>query len=527
MFKTLFSSQKKKENDHPVPFGKMKDEAFYFHDIRKYFDKREGKQAFHTITEHTANDIDFEELFMFLDRTNSKIGQQYLYDKLRNIGNDAGKLAENEQLISEITRDAALRHRLQHALLKLIKREAYFICNLFQDEHLKPPRWFIAIKILSIAAVVSLVAAFFYPLALLVSLGVFVSNMVVHYWNKRNLMQYSNAIGQLTSMQSAATILAKESHLKEIAFQLEPSMKVLGQVKQSMSYFQIDTRLENDISMIFYSAMELIKIYFLLEPILLFNALSKLDSRRLEIENVFQFIGRIDGLYSIASLRAGAVFCLPQFTEKPEFEANNIYHPLLENPVANNIKLNNKSVLLTGSNMSGKTSFIRTIAINALTAQALNTCFADELVLQRMKIYTAIRISDDLLNNKSYYFEEVIRIREMIGVSEEKTPCLFLLDELYKGTNTLERIAAAEAVLHYLAHHNNLIFVATHDIELGDMLETQYDRYHFSESIKNKNVDFDYKLKTGLIKDTNAIKILAINNYPKEIIARATANLKR
>lgn len=103
---------------------------------------------------------------------------------------------------------------------------------------------------------------------------------------------------------------------------------------------------------------------------------------------------------------------------------------------------------------------------------------------------------------------------------------LFLLDELYKGTNTVERIAAAGSVLSFLARNNNIVFVATHDVELAEILKDQFDLYHFGESINGKDIIFDYKLKNGTITETNAIRILAINNYPEAIIRQAHQNLK-
>ena len=141
--------------------------------------------------------------------------------------------------------------------------------------------------------------------------------------------------------------------------------------------------------------------------------------------------------------------------------------------------------------------------------------------MPRMGIYSAIRISDDLMNDKSYYFEEVITIKEMIDKSVDGKPCLFLLDEIFKGTNTVERISAGKAVLSSLAKADNLVFVSTHDIELADLLKDEYELYHFSEIVDQKTVDFDYKLKEGKLKDRNAIRILQINDYPEDIIREA------
>ena len=125
------------------------------------------------------------------------------------------------------------------------------------------------------------------------------------------------------------------------------------------------------------------------------------------------------------------------------------------------------------------------------------------------------------MNDKSYYFEEVLTIKEMIDNSGNGKPNLFLLDEIFKGTNTIERISAGKAVLSFMAKADNIVFVSTHDIELADLLKDQYILYHFSEKVDHQTVDFDYKLKDGKLKNRNAIRILQINGYPDEIIKEA------
>ena len=125
------------------------------------------------------------------------------------------------------------------------------------------------------------------------------------------------------------------------------------------------------------------------------------------------------------------------------------------------------------------------------------------------------------MNDKSYYFEEVLTIKEMLKESENGNKNLFLLDEIFKGTNTVERIAAGKSVLSALTKNDNKILVSTHDIELTDMLSNEYELYHFSETVNDKTVGFDYKLKTGKLKNRNAIRILEINDYPKEVVKEA------
>jgi len=328
---------------------------------------------------------------------------------------------------------------------------------------------------------------------------------------------------QLLKLNAVAKALFKDRKLKKINPDLQESIDVIDKVRRRMSFFKIEAGIQGDFEVVFWAILELFKILFLLEPLLLFAVLDKLENKRKEIENIFIFVGKTDSLISIASLRKGLKnYCLPDINEdKCEIKATDIYHPLITDCVSNSITVADKSILLTGSNMSGKTSFIRIVGLNIIAGLTINTCFAKAITIPRIRVYSAIRISDDLLNDKSYYFEEVLSIKEMMDESKAGIPNLFLLDEIFKGTNTVERISAAKAVLSSLTKNDNIVFVSTHDIELADMLNDEYELHHFSEIVDGKSVDFDYKLKDGKLKNRNAIRILQMNGYPDSVIEEA------
>jgi DNA mismatch repair ATPase MutS len=112
-------------------------------------------------------------------------------------------------------------------------------------------------------------------------------------------------------------------------------------------------------------------------------------------------------------------------------------------------------------------------------------------------------------------------IGSLIGEVGNQEQNLFALDEVFRGTNTVERIASAKAILSYLNKGENIVIVSTHDVELAEMLKEEYDLYHFSESVEGKQLLFDHTLKDGPLKTRNAITILEIADYPKEIVEEA------
>jgi hypothetical protein len=519
----MIHMRKKKDIERLIAsFGKQKNTSYNFELIEKYFKNRDNSDSFQILSDKTCNDLDFNEIFMFLDRTNSKVGQQYFYKSVRTIPTDSKITELDEKIIKRLSDDVDFRIRTQRQLEKLEKGDAYYISSLFQEEYLKPPKWFFVIRLLAFTSLLSIIMLPFNPQLIFVLIGVFIVNLVIHYWNKRNLSQYLGSIPQLLQLNKIAIKLNKDKSFKDINPNLTISIKIINQVQNRMSFFQLEDKLQGDFKIFVWIIWETIKTIFLLEPILLFGVIKRLDTKRKEIEDVFCFVGHIDTLISIASLRKGLdTYCLPTLNDKTQIEAKQIYHPLIIDCVPNSINVLDKSILLTGSNMSGKTSFIRTIGLNIITGLTINTCFAESMRIPRLRIYSAIRINDDLINDKSYYFEEVLTIKDMIQKSTNGKTNLFLLDEIFKGTNTIERISAGKAVLSALSKYHNIVFISTHDIELTDMLLDEYELYHFSEIVNYKNVDFDYKLKEGRLKNRNAIRILQINEYPEDVINEA------
>lgn len=504
-------------------FGKIKEEDFDFELIEKYFRSKNNHQALQVLSDKTCADLDVEEVFMFLDRTHSRVGQQYLYNKLRVIPKSAESLSLHEQIIAKLIADEGFRVVVQSELERLKKDDVYQIVSLFQEEHIKPPSWYNMIKLLSFSMICFLLLLPFRAQLIIPVLCVFVINVAIHYWNKKNLHQYLGSIPQLLRMKNVADKLYTNEVLRDLSPHLPASVKILNQVKNRMSFFQMEAKVQGDIEALLWFLLEVVKTIFLLEPLLLFGALKRLETKRKEIDDVYSFVGEVDSLVSVASLRTGLdAYCIPRIDEQGKvLSVENMAHPLILACVTNSVSVNDKSILLTGSNMSGKTSFIRAIGINVITGLTLNTCFAHKMVLPRVKVYSAIRISDDLVNDKSYYFEEVLTIKDMLIQSNSQGRNLFLLDEIFKGTNTVERIAAGKAVLSELNKGDDIVFVSTHDIELTDLLKAEYELYHFSEMVDNNKVDFDYQLKVGKLKNRNAIRILQINGYPDSLIEEA------
>jgi DNA mismatch repair ATPase MutS len=214
------------------------------------------------------------------------------------------------------------------------------------------------------------------------------------------------------------------------------------------------------------------------------------------------------------------------FNNSSTLNFQDLYHPLIEEAVPNTLENISGSILITGSNMSGKTTFMKTVGVNFILAQSFYFTLSKEFNVPALKVKSAIRTEENLLEGKSSFFAEIEAINYFLQLSNNKNEYLFIIDEIFRGTNTIERLAASTAVLKYL-NRNNKVFVTTHDIELQDLLENNYKMFHFSEQVEDGKFFFNYKLKEGPCSSGNAIKLLEIMNYPAEIIAEANSIAKK
>ncbi len=493
-------------------------DAFSFHHIEAFAD-RDRQPGWHRLNAQTQNDIDFKELFFFVDHTNSRIGQQFLYNRLLKPHGQEAPLLDLDRQARFFSANTSKREQVQLNLRRLDHPDAYHVQLLLDDGLFTRPAWYGFAIADTVIVILLLLLSLFYPVALISLLLPFAINLVLHFRNKNHTYRFIKAFPQLKKMMKVVSRLAATG----IPFEGAAVAKSLSRLKgfsRKSRYLSFGQTGGSELAMLYYWLFELVKIMFLVELHNFFLIMRELDQKKADVKTLLTYIGSIDMAISIASLRAGTEnHCIPNFLPPSQtLTVNAAYHPLIPGCVVNSLAIEAKGVLITGSNMSGKTTFLRTLGINTLLAQTIATCCAANYSAPFLKLFSSIRIDDSLLEGKSYYFEEVTIMGELIAAGEPHRPNLYLLDEVFKGTNMVERIAAAKAILTWFNRGGHLVVVSTHDLELSDMLKERYDLYHFEETLQDGKLLFDHQLKPGPLQTRNAIRILEMAGYPQAII---------
>ncbi len=411
---------------------------------------------------------------------------------------------------------------MRRVLARLGGANAYLLPYLLLGALPERPAAYALAPLLTLAAAGSLVGSFFSGGALLVLVGICAVNIVVRLAYRRRIAPFLHALPPLRVLIRAALALSKpdaglpeglRSRVSSIAEPLRPLLR-------TTSWLVFETEQADGMSRLLY---EYVNLVFLLDVDAFLFSLELLRRRRAAIRELFETLGEIDGALSVASFRASLpAWCRPRFTPPgTPLRFQGAFHPLLAAPVANDLEVEGSGVLVTGSNMSGKTTFIKTVGLDALLGATLFTCPAKSWEAPLFDVVSAIGRSESLADGTSYYLGEVRRVLEIVRAAEGGRPRLFLLDELFRGTNTVERIAAGKAVLAYLARGPHVTLVATHDIELVPLLSESHAPYHFRESVAQGTLVFDHRLRPGPSSTRNAIALLAGAGFPEGLVEDA------
>lgn len=515
MQKEIISKQWGKEH-------KGKREFTHIEKLYKYL--LESQAPNFNIDNITWTDLNMDSVFSKMDHTMSLPGMQYLYHILRRPIFDKAILKKRNEVINSLLENKDISQAIQYPLFVLGKEEGKSIFKYFKDGINIDTRPAIIYRLLSYLPYLVLILFFIDPpKAILTLFGVMMINMLVYQLNKKKIYEDMDTFLYLGSLIKCADNIMKLNTDKIDLDQeeLKRLLKSVGKVRKNITKINYNESFNSDKEILLhYYNMIILK-----EPNVFYKTVQMINQYREDFFKLYMLIGKIDTYISVASYKDGLdYYTEPSFQEdSSQFYLNveGLYHPLLDDPVSYSIDLDNKGALVTGSNASGKSTFLRTIGINAILAQTLYFTLAEEYNSSYFKLLSSIGTTDNIVEGDSYFMAEAKSLKRILDSLEPNQPVLCILDEIFRGTNTAERISAALELLNYMIERNCCVIAATHDLELTNLVNERYNNYHFKETIEKNDIKFDYILREGPCTTRNAIAILKHLGYPVEIYEKA------
>lgn len=475
------------------------------------------------IDDVTWNDLSMDQVFARINHCDSSIGEEILYHKLRQC--DAAK-EENELLEKRISywkSNPKKRIDMEYLLADLGKNESAYYIPSYLDcvSEFKMPE----IKRYRLQQMLLLLSLLAIPFtrdirAITVFVVIFLFNIMTYVIAKSKYEVELEMLGTVAFLIQAASHIAKDYEKDGICDGLAEKAALFGKINRGVVALQRQRTLQysGDPFAMFQDYLIGATMWHLISYD---KIMKKLEEHVPEYLEIYKMVGELDASISIASFRE-SVPCAetPRLWEKRRLEFEELYHPLLEHPVSNSMDLG-KSCIITGSNASGKSTFIKGVAVNLILAQSIHTVTAKSMSLPKLQVITSMAVADDILAGESYFIKEIKYLKRIIDSLQEDRITFCAIDEILRGTNTEERIAASKAILDYLSTKNCICFVASHDKELTDGWNDNYVNYHFSEDIGEEDIVFDYLLKEGPATSQNAIKLLEFVSFPESIVADA------
>jgi MutS domain V len=480
-----------------------------YHETFKNFYLNSRKPNHFCVDDVTWNDLNMEKIYKDINYTFTSVGEELLYYRLKRAHENH---VFDEELMKRITTDGEYRIKLS-LILSGLGRSTYANSSkyMFGIPNYKLKPFYYLFGAMPFVGLTCLFISI--PVGLLIFLLSTLVNSFLFFGTRSKREEEFESLFYCLNVIIASRKMAK---LNDNTALLHQTAKLKRAPFVSALLLKEDPSGVNVVHQLF----TLLKSIFLIDYFVFHYIIHLLNNNTAIYEKAWKNIGEIDCCYSTALWRKTLpYYCLPKYANDSNLKIKGAYHPLLSEPVGNDFNFENH-VLLTGSNASGKSTFIKTIALNIILSQALHTSTSKEITLTKGIVYSSMAMADDIEKGQSYFLSEIAALKRIFDIrnSDEAVHMYLFVDEVFKGTNTIERIAAAESVLTSLSTYpRTKIIAATHDLELTDKLAAAYENYHFNEQIVNDEVIFDYLIKHGPSDTRNAIELLRITGFPNKV----------
>jgi len=479
----------------------------------RYFDLQRER---HCVDDKTWTDLELPGLFRQMDTTVTGVGRQYLYRLMRTYDFDVDALARRYTAYHVLGTEAPLREQLQLALTGLESDSAAYIADALFGA---PPFILNRSHLLytwALCCLISIVAVAHFGLwPLAVTLTV---NATVLYKLSPRLRRDTETLINARRLLAVADRLGSvgpHSAIPQLA-ELQAQRRKRARLRRDLRWLALSADEKSPLAGIWLAAD-----WLCLARVVAYDRAARRFTRsRKEWASTFEIVGYLDAAIAVANfLQRVPIHCQPSVSDEATLAIADGYHPLIAHPTVNSLTLEHRSALVTGSNLAGKTTFVKMVAINLILGHTLGICLASSATLPRSGVMALIRGDQSVVSGKSHYAAEAAAIGEFVQRASTGECRIFIIDEPFSGTNTIERIAVVKAVLDAMSAHAQVL-ATTHDVELQHMLRERFDFFYFREDPEVEGF-FDFKVRTGVSTERNAIRVLQRMGFPPEIVSTA------
>ena len=441
-------------------------------------------------------------LFQYLSICKTLGGRRELISRLSNFYCDEKELINKQKMIMDLSNNISFCIDFQ---IMMMDYEEFL--KDFDESFIKGKKYSISTLIIGVIFSIISISLFILVLSNVISINyfylIFLFNILIsfmYFYIYRNIFfrldKFINSYGKLINVfKLIGNYSASSVGMRKIVNNINNNLDILNKLKKLDSINSLRNNLLSNFLLNGFICINLFIMYYYC----LF--LNKYFNKLIDLVEVIYELEASISLGGIGILKECK--CIPILRDKVEIRFEDLKHPLIDENicVSNSFECTNGINIITGSNMGGKTTFLRTIGINLILMQAGTYVCSNSFISSYFKIFTSMRIRDDVNKGISTFYGELLRIKDMIDYNGQGN-MLVLIDEIFKGTNYDDRIYGALEVINKLNTKNTIAFITTHDFYLCD--SNGVSNFHVKEEYEDNNIIFDYKIRKGRCTSTNA-----------------------
>lgn len=462
-----------------------------------------------------ADDLDLfgkHSLFHHLNRCTTSFGQDLLAEALITGAREKQRILLLQEAVAELSGDMSFNQEIQRLFVQAYAerdhqepRSSKEFLRLFANKAYKIAAW-----LLPVTTWFALLVVIFTGVSSMFVIFSTISLLAAFAQNRKMMLlaEETSGIGHsIKAYSEALRLLRKRNNHSSILQQMEgqaneaiEALKELGKIAE-----WFDRRA----NILLYVAGNALFAYDLQLALRYENWKSRYFT---QMEEWLMTTGRLEMLISLAVFRHNHPdFCTPEISEEVKIQANSLGHPLIQHKkrINNdiNLQIDPRIVLVTGSNMSGKSTWLRTLGLNVILAQTGAVVCANSFIWKPMPVLSSLRQTDSLHENTSLFMNELLQLKFILDSASKPLPCLILLDEVLRGTNSDDKYSGSEALIRRLSKSNSIVVMATHDLKLSKLeheLNNRVTNHCFESHIIDGQLIFDYKIRPGVAVNRNA-----------------------